>query len=335
MQRLAPFTLLAPATLAEAAAQLCAQPGARALAGGTDLIANLRDGLGTPPVLVDLSRIAALGCIDEDAGGLTLGAGVTLATLCADERIARATPVLAQAAATIAAPAHRASATLGGNLCLDTRCVFYNQGGWWREANGYCLKHGGSVCHVAPQGQRCHAAYSGDLAPALLALDARVVLQDAHGTRTLPLFELYADDGAAHLSLREGELVAAVVVPRQPAGAQAGYRKARVRAGVDFPLAGVAVRVVLDAGRVADLRVALTGTNSQPLLLDGLGAFAGRSVDAALLAELGKCVQRQASPMRTTVTQSNYRRQVASVLAQRLLRDLADGEDRGQSCNYS
>jgi 4-hydroxybenzoyl-CoA reductase subunit beta len=235
--------------------------------------------------------------------------------------------VVAEAAARVAAPAHRAAATLGGNLCLDTRCLFYNQSAWWRASNGYCLKRGGTVCHVAPQGNRCHAAFSGDLASALLVLDARVVLQDAHGTRRLPLCDLYLDDGAAHLALRQGELVAAVEIPAQPADARAGYRKARVRAAVDFPLAGVAVRITGSAARLRGLRIALTGTNSRPVLLDGLDAFAGRAVDDALLAEVGKCVRRQASPMRTTATQSNYRRQVASVLAQRLVRELAGADE--------
>jgi 4-hydroxybenzoyl-CoA reductase subunit beta len=322
MERTAPFRLLQPATLAQACGLLSAQPAARVVAGGTDLMVNLRDGIEAPPALVDLRGIDELACLRFADDGVTIGAGVTLATLCTDARVAHALPVLAQAAALVAAPAHRTAATLGGNLCLDTRCLFYNQGAWWRASNGHCLKRGGSVCHVAPQGNRCHAAFSGDLAPALLVLGARVVLQAAQGERRLPLAQLYRDDGAAHLALGPAELVAAVEIPAQPVGARAGYRKSRVRGAVDFPLAGVAARVVHDGEGLHDLRIALTGTNSRPLLLEGLDAFAGRAVDDALLAGVGKCVQRQASPMRTTATQANYRRQVASVLAQRLVREL-------------
>src|ERR1019366_9427493 len=145
--------------------------------------------------------------------GLTLGARVTLARLTADASIARQYPALAEAARAIAGPGHRSVATLGGNLCLDTRCVFYNQSEWWRAANRYCLKRGGDTCHVAPQGQHCHAAFSGDLAPALIALGAEVELLSCRGTRRLALADCYRDDGAAHLSLELDEILIRVRVP--------------------------------------------------------------------------------------------------------------------------
>jgi len=323
MDRMAPFTLEVPCTLAEATALLAARPEARAIAGGTDLVPNLRHGLGSPSLLVDLGSIDELRTLAFGDGGVTIGAGVTLARLAADAAIAAALPIVAEAAASIAGPSHRTVATLGGNLCLDTRCVFYNQGEWWRRSNAYCLKHGGDTCHVAPQGNQCHAAFSGDLAPALLVLGAEVEIAGRDGRRRIPLARLYRDDGAAHLALERAELLVAVHIPPLRATTRAGYRKARARGAVDFPLAGVAARVDVRDGRLDDLRVALTGTNVRPLLLEGTDALVGAPVDDALLARLGKLVQKQASPMRTTVTHSNYRRQVASVLAQRLVRDLA------------
>ncbi|HEX7440793.1 MAG TPA: FAD binding domain-containing protein, partial [Caldimonas sp.] len=217
-------------------------------------------------------------------------------------------------------------ATLGGNLCLDTRCVFYNQSEWWRAANRYCLKRGGDVCHVAPQGQHCHAAFSGDLAPALLVLGAEVELVSSRGTRRAPLAEIYRDDGAAHLTLARDEVLACVRVPAARPGLRCGYRKARTRAAMDFPLAGVACALTLEGGVLAELRVAITGTNSNPFLLAGCDEFAGRRVDAELLAALGKRVQKQVSPMRSTVTPSNYRRLVAAGLAQRLVLELSGPE---------
>jgi 4-hydroxybenzoyl-CoA reductase subunit beta len=327
METFAPLTLLQPRTLAEASAWLDATPAARALAGGTDLIPNLRHGLEAPAALVDLSAVPELARISFDAEGACIGAGVTLATLATDVAIARAFPILAQAAGTIAGPAHRAAATLGGNLCLDTRCVFYNQSAWWRAANDHCLKRGGTTCHVAPQGQRCHAAYSGDLAPALLVLDAKASIQTPHGVHRVALADLYVDDGAAHLALGRGELIATIHVPWQPPSARSGYRKARVRGAIDFPLAGVAASLVLEGERIAQLRVALTGTNSHPLLVAGVDALVGERVDDALLTRLGKLVQRQAAPMRTTVTAANYRREVAAALTRRLVRELAAVEE--------
>jgi 4-hydroxybenzoyl-CoA reductase subunit beta len=322
MDAMCAFELKRPASVAEASA-LLATSGARVIAGGTDLVPNLRRGIEAPATLVDVTGVAGLDALDLDANPRVIGAAVTLARLAGDPRVGAEYPALAQAAAQIAAPAHRNAGTLGGNLCLDTRCVFYNQSEWWRASNGYCLKRGGDRCHVAPQGKRCHAAYSGDLAPALMALDALVDLASIDGVRTVPLAALYRDDGAANLTLRPGELVVSARLPAAMPGSRSAYRKARVRGSVDFPLAGVAIAVTFEATRIGALRVALTGTNSHPLELAGTDALVGRVVDDATLAALGKLVAKQVSPMRTTVTASNYRRQVASALAQRLLRELA------------
>ncbi len=326
MHALPEFTLRRPATVAEAAALLAADPQARLVAGGTDLVPNLRRGLERPAVLVDISALQGFCGVEiTDDQATMLGGGLTLATIANDPLINERLPALGEAARSAAAPTHRSAATLGGNLCQDTRCVYYNQSEWWRASNDYCLKRGGDVCHVAPQGHRCHAAYSGDLAPVLLALGAQVELQSASGARWLPLPDLYRDDGAAHLTLGHGELLARVRVPLAPRAQVSGYRKARVRGSIDFPLAGVAIAAVLEDGLVKLLRVGLTGTNSHPLLLAGTDELSDHPVDDELLRKLGKLVQQQVSTMRSTVTASNYRRQVAAVQAQRLLRELADG----------
>jgi 4-hydroxybenzoyl-CoA reductase subunit beta len=324
MQSLPEFTLQRPATLAEAAAMMASDPAARLVAGGTDLLPNMRRGLERPPVLIDLSGLGAFAAVEAAAdGSLLLGGGLTLAALTTDATIAARLPALADAARAAAGPGHRSAATLGGNLCQDTRCIFYNQSEWWRASNGYCLKRGGEICHVAPQGARCHAAFSGDLAPVLLALGAQVELQSARGLRCLPLVEMYRDDGAAHLTLEAGELLARVRVPAALPGLVCAYRKARVRGSLDFPLAAVAVALTLRDGALATLQVGLSGTNSHPLLLAGTDELIGQKVDDALVARVGKLVQKQVSPMRSTATPSNYRRQVAALTAQRLLRELA------------
>jgi len=324
VQGLPEFRLVRPATYAEAAALLAAEPGARLLAGGTDLVPNLRRGLESPPLLVDLGAVQGRTEIAFSAEALVIDAGVTLAQLAANERLAGPWQAIGEAARAAAGPGHRTVATLGGNLCLDTRCVFYNQSEWWRQTNAYCLKRGGDTCHVAPQGQHCHAAFSGDLAPALIALGAEADWLSSRGTRCLALADCYRDDGAAHLTPGRDEVLVRVVVPAPAAAAVSGYRKARVRGAMDFPLAGVACALGMGKGTITTLRVALTGTNSQPLLLQGTEALLGRPLDDAGLAALGKLVHKQVSPMRTTVTQSNYRRLVAGVLAQRLVRELSD-----------
>lgn len=324
MHALPEFSLRRPATIAEAAALLASEPDARLVAGGTDLLPNLRRGLERPATLIDLSGLRGFAAVESGAdGSLLLGAGITLSELARQRAVLARMPALAQAALAAAGPGHRSAATLGGNLCQDTRCVFYNQSEWWRAANSYCLKRGGEVCHVAPQGKRCHAAFSGDLAPVLLAMGAQVELQSAGGARWIALQELYRDDGAAHLTLAPGEMLARVRVPALPFGLVCGYRKARARGAIDFPLAAVAIGLVLDQGRIASLSIALSGTNSCPVLLTGTAEMVGLAVDSELIAKAGKLVQQQASPMRSTVTASNYRRQVAAAMAQRVLRELA------------
>jgi 4-hydroxybenzoyl-CoA reductase subunit beta len=321
MESLPAFTLRTPRTIAEAVTLLAA-PGARAIAGGTDLVPNARKGLVDARSLVDVTHIPELREIAHDARGTMIGAAVTLARIVSDRALLQAHPVLVDAARAVAAPSHRNVATLGGNLCQDTRCVFYNQSEWWRNANGFCLKHGGDTCHVAPQGRRCHAAFASDVAPALLALGASVVTATVEWTRERALADLYVEDGASHLALVPGEIVVGVRIPPQPVHARTGYRKARTRGAIDFPLAGVAARVVIDEGVLRDVRVALTGTNSRAFLLAGTDALVGRAPDDEALDELARLVRRQASPMRTTVTQANYRRQVAAVMVQRLVREL-------------
>lgn len=324
MHALPEFDLRRPASLAEAAALLGSEPAARLVAGGTDLLPNLRRGLEQPLLLVDLSGLAGFDAVeDEPDGSTTLGAGLTLAAIAGDATIGSRWPALGDAARAAAAPGHRTAATLGGNLCQDTRCVFYNQSEWWRASNNYCLKRGGDTCHVAPTGKRCHAAFSGDLAPVLLALGAQVELQSATGSRWLPLAQMYRDDGAAHLTLAPGELLARVRLPAAARGLACGWRKARVRGGIDFPLASVAVALEMERGQVASLAIALSGTNSHPLLLAGTGELAGLAVDDELVARVGKLVAQQVSTMRSTATPSNYRRQVAVAMTQRLLRELA------------
>jgi len=310
------FRLVQPNTVKQAIAALVSRPGSRAVAGGTDLVVNMRRGISRPDLLVDLSGIDELNEIKTDGHGATIGAGVTVAALARNEAITSKYRALAQASEAIAGPGHRNMATIGGNLCLDTRCIYYNQSEWWRNANAYCLKNRGDVCHVAPQGQRCHAAYSGDLAPALLVLGAEIDIASVQNNRRIRLSELYVEDGRAHLTLAEGEIIVSVHLPAEPPSS--AYAKIRVRGAIDFPLAGVAVAFAAAGTSIGSLRIAVTGTNSRPFLIAGTDAFAGQSIDEKLLQEIDRLVQKQVQPMRTTMASANYRRIAAAGLARRL-----------------
>jgi 4-hydroxybenzoyl-CoA reductase subunit beta len=291
------------------------------VAGGTDLVVNMRHGIKRPALLVDLSGVAELNGISAGPDGTRIGAGVTIAALAGASTIVERYAAVAQAAAAIAGPAHRTMGTVGGNLCLDTRCVYYNQSEWWRQANGYCLKHRGDTCHVAPQGQRCHAAYTGDLAPALLALDAQVEIAGPQDSRRIPLGDLYVEDGRAHLALAAGEIVVAVHLPANPP--RSAYAKVRTRGAIDYPLAGVAVALAARQGVIEDLRVAVTGTNSRPFRVTDTAALRGKKIDEQTLQQIDRMVQKQVQPMRTTVASAHYRRLAAAGLARRLVAQLS------------
>lgn len=314
--------LAKPRNLAEAIAARVEHPDSRFLAGGTDLIVNLRRRIGTSQLLIDLSDLSELNEFKTDENGLSIGAGVTIAALVRDPTIGRQYRALAQAAKAIAAHGHRTMATIGGNLCLDTRCIYYNQSEWWRNANGFCLKDGGDTCHVAPQGQRCHAAFCGDLAPALLVLGAEIDIAGVDGNRRVPLSQLYVEDGRSHLALSEGELLVAIHLPANPP--PSAYAKVRQRGAIDFPLAGVAVALTIANATVASLHIALTGTNSRPFLLVDTESFAGRTIDEGLLHEIDRLVQKQVQPMRTTIVPAHYRRIAAAAVARRLITSLLE-----------
>jgi len=320
MNALHDLRTLRPASIEEATRAL-AEPGAQPLAGGTDLLPNLRRGLGTPRALVDLTAIAALDAITVQAdGSLRVGAATTLAALARQVAVRTGWPALATAAGLVAGPTHREAATLGGNLCQDTRCVFYNQSEWWRAGNGYCLKLRGDKCHVVVKSDRCYATYHGDVAPALIALDASVEIAGPGGTRTLPVAALFVEDGARRLTLAPGEWLTAIVVPAMNDW-RADYAKARVRDAVDFPLAGVAVALRREGDRLAGLRVAITGTNSAPLVVPTEGVT-GRAWDTEAAATLAKAVQATANVLSTTVAPVKYRRRMLQALVRRLTDEL-------------
>jgi 4-hydroxybenzoyl-CoA reductase subunit beta len=339
MDALPEFELLRATTLDDVVKARAKHPDSRLLGGGTDLVVNIRRGIVAPPVLIDVNHVKELRAIKADAREIEIGASVTLAELAAHSQVIEHYPVVAQAAAFIAGPTHRNMGTVGGNLCLDTRCLFYNQSEWWRSANNHCLKTSGDICHVAPKSRGvCFATFSGDLAPALLTLGAEVDIAGPAGKRTVPLEHLYIGyarqdqpvtetlgDGKYYLSLRPGEFVAAVRAKNGP-GLRSAYDKIRIRRSIEYPVTGVAAALRRDGDTLADLRVAFTGTNPRPVLLKGTSGLCGGALDERVLKALDELVRDQIMSMKTTFTPGHYRRRVAGVLARRLVTQLFEGE---------
>jgi 4-hydroxybenzoyl-CoA reductase subunit beta len=332
MDALPDFEVVRPQTLDALVAARAAHPQSSLLGGGTDLIVNIRRGIVAPKVLIETNGVAELRTIAANANELAIGAAVTLSELAAHPEVVRHYPALAQAAAHIAGPTQRNMGTVGGNLCLDTRCIFYNQSEWWRDANRHCLKTTGTVCHVAPKSRGvCFATFSGDLAPALLILDAEVDIAGPAGGRTIPLADLYIGyarqdepvtetrgDGKYYLALRPGEIVTGVRAKNTP-GLRSAYDKIRIRRSIEYPVTGVAVALRRNGDTLADLRVAFTGTNPRPVRLAGTARLCGGALDARVIAGLDALVRDQIMAMKTTFTPGHYRRRVAGVLAGRLV----------------
>lgn len=323
MSALPNFQLLRPNTAADAVALRAANAASRYIAGGTDLLPNIRRGLLEPEVVIDLGGIAELNRLEFDGSVLHIGAGATLARIAADATIRSRFPALAEAAEAVAGPTHRAAATLGGNLCLDTRCVYYNQSEFWRESNNYCMKLKGDGCRVAKKSKRCYAAFSGDVAPALIVLDAEVEVLSPRGSRRIAIADFYRDDGMAWLTLAPDELLTGVHVPLKDNWVSA-YEKVRVRGAIDFPLAGVAVALKRKGNAIESLRIACTGVSSRPLAVEGLDELMNKPLDAPALALITAQTEIAAGAMRTTVVDMLYRRGVAPVLARRITERLWD-----------
>jgi 4-hydroxybenzoyl-CoA reductase subunit beta len=338
MDALPSFDLVRPRSLAELIEARAAYPGSHLLGGGTDLMVNIRRGIVAPPVLIDINGVRELRHITADERTLEIGAAATLTELAAHPEVVRHYPVVAQAAAHIAGPTHRNMGTVGGNIALDTRCIYYNQSEWWRTANHHCLKTTGEICHVAPKSRGvCFATFSGDLAPALLTLDAEIDIAGSSGKRTIPLGDLYIGyarqdepvtetrgDGKYFLALRPGEIIVAARV-RDTAGLRSAYDKIRIRRSIEYPVTGVAVALRRDGDTLADLRVAFTGTNPRPVRLAGTENLCGGPLDARVFAGLDALVRDQIMAMKTTFTPGHYRRRVAGVLARRLMQRLFAG----------
>jgi 4-hydroxybenzoyl-CoA reductase subunit beta len=334
MMRAPRFRYLAARSIDEAAAALAEHgPRAMLLAGGTDLVPNLKRRQQAPEVIVSLRRVRALRDIALTAdGGLAIGAGVTLAELSADRPIREQYGALFRAAAQVATPHLRNMGTLGGNLCLDTRCNYYNQNWEWRRAIDFCMKapHGsaiaqaeGGVCWVAPGSPRCWAVSSSDTAPALIALGAQVTLTSTRGEREIPLEELYADDGMAYLTRRPDEILTLVRLPPPAPGWRSTYWKLRRRGSFDFPVLSVAAAVRLGAGGVVeDARVVLGAVASRPLLVPAADALRGRPLDDRAIGELTDSSAFLAKPLDNTDFDLGWRKRVAREYLTGALREL-------------
>jgi 4-hydroxybenzoyl-CoA reductase subunit beta len=323
--RLHEFTYHRPSTLQEAAALLAAHPGrARLIAGGTDLMPNMKHGLFTPSHLVALRQVAELHGIEVRDGELVIGAAESLAAVSRHPLVRQHFASLAEAAGSVAGPQLRNMGTIGGNLCLDTRCTYYNQSHFWRSALGFCLKKDGDVCHVTKVGRKCVAAHSADTAPVLMTLDAVADLVSVDGERSVAVDDFFVADGIENTVRGWNEIVTRVRIPLPPTPLRTAFRKLRQRAAIDFPLLNVAVAAVVAAdGTAEQLRMVVSTLGARPRTITGLDRVAiGRPLNVDVIDAVAERAFQQCHPLTSIIVDPEWRRAMVPVQVRRALREI-------------
>jgi 4-hydroxybenzoyl-CoA reductase subunit beta len=327
MLRLPSFKYLQPATLREALAMKTdAGPEGSYVAGGTDLYPNMKRRQQEPRVVISLMAIPELRAVGRSGGtadgGLVLGSCVTLSDLSASPPVRQSAPVVAVAAALVSTPLLRNMGTLGGNLCLDTRCNYYDQTYEWRKAIDFCMKKDGHICWVAPSSPRCWAVSSSDVAPVMVALGAEYLLAGPGGERVVPAARVYHNDGINYLTKQPDEILAEVRLPT-PNGWDAVYHKLRRRDSFDFPVLGVAAWVRWERGTVAEARIVLGGVASWPQDVPEAGAtLVGTDLSDEAIAAAADAAYRPAKPLDNTDFELSWRKQMTRVYVSRALAEL-------------
>ncbi|TEU21782.1 MAG: hypothetical protein E3J21_01645 [Anaerolineales bacterium] len=331
--RLPKFEHLQPESLEEAL-DLLSEHGeeVKVIAGGTDLLVSMKQRLLTPRYLLSLKELAELDFIEEDKGRVRIGALTRLTTLIKSPLVQEKFPVLAQVAGYVAAPPLQNMGTLGGNLCLNTRCFFYNQSQFWRQARPLCFKTGGEMCHVVKGGDHCYSVYQGDLAPVLIALEARVKVARKGSEWVIPLLDLYTGRGEEPIALEVGEMLTEVEIPGPAPDCKSGgsslttaswggdYQKLRYRGAMDFPLIGVAAVLHWNGEGCARAKVVLTAVASAPVVVEEASKLLeGQKPDEETIAKVAEAAYEVAHPVANVGSTPLYRRKMVRVMTRRAL----------------
>ncbi len=330
MLTLPPFEFLSPRSVEEAATMLKTHRNARILAGGTDLIPSMKNKLFEPSHVISLQQIDELKKIQFNAkAGLKVGALVTITTLAGDPTLLKHYPALARAASKIATPLLQNKGTIGGNVMLDTRCYYYNQSKFWRQAVNYCMKKDGDICRVAPGGSKCYAVSSCDTVPVLFGMNASIRVVSTRGERTIPLRDFYNNDGMAYHKLEADEILTEIHIPPPPDGFRAAYMKLRRREAIDYPMLSVMAGVVIDKkGICTDARIVLGAIFSCPVeVKEAQDALMGKKITTDDINHAAQIAHDMAKPMDLTNFRPGYRKRMVKVFTQRLLDHLVNGTE--------
>jgi 4-hydroxybenzoyl-CoA reductase subunit beta len=301
-----------PKTIKEACAILNGDPAAKILAGGTDLLVNMKHRVEVPSVVVNLKRVSGLDFIEQDNGTLRIGALTSLKKIYTTPLVREKVPALSQAASSVGSYHHQTMGTLGGNLCQQNRCMYFNQSQWWRSARPTCYKAGGEICHVANKKEVCYSSYCGDVAPALLVLNAQVILESKGKAREVPLEHFFSGDGKNPLVLEKGEILTEVSIPEEAMKGFSTYIKFAHRESIDFPIVGHAFWA---SAKGKTYRASFTAVGRRPLRVKDIEAvLKGKDLNEELVEEASRLAPKEARPVKNSVYSPSYKRRMMGVL---------------------
>ena len=327
--RLPKFEYLEPKTMKEVAKALAMDPGGSVLlAGGTDLLVNMKHRVIQPTRVVNLNRVPKLAYVSDGKEGLKIGALTTLHDLASSRTVKEKYPAVSHAATEVGAYALQAMGTLGGNLCQGTRCRFYNQSAFWRSVRPLCYKAGGKTCYVIKKPGECHSTYCGDMAPVLMALDSQIKIIGPEGERILPLKKLYTGNGKKPLSFKKGEFLREILIP--PPSGKTLYLKWRLRDALEFPIVSVALHVDQDGdNRIKKARIVFSAVGSGPAETpEAEKRLKGATLNDQLMEKVSAGAVKEISPMRTSTTSPAYKRKMAGILLKQALEEMQKSETR-------
>ena len=321
--RLPKFDYRRPESIQEASAILLDDPSARVLSGGTDLLVNMKYKVETPSTIVSLKSLSELNYVRLANGTLRIGALTPLKMVYNDAFVAQKLPALAIAAASVGSYHHQVMGTIGGNLCQQTRCKYFNQSKWWRSSREICFKAGGEMCHVAKKEHVCYSTYCGDVAPALLVLNAEVVLTGKDGSKQVSLESIFSGEGKTPLKLEPGQILTEIFIPEQAADGFSTYKKFANRESIDFPIVGAAFwtsRTSLES------RVALTAVDRKPLRARQLEDFMkGKRLGDEVIEAVDGLVAKEARLMMSSIDSISLKRQLMGRLVKGAIREAMGG----------
>ena len=310
--RLPKFEYLEPESIKEASSILMNEPRARILAGGTDLLVNMKHRVEAPPIIVNIKRIPGLDYIRQDNGSIRIGALTALKKVYRDPLIVEKLPALASAASHVGSYHHQSMGTIGGNICQQNRCKYFNQSQWWRSSRPTCFKAGGEICHVVNTKEVCYSNYCGDVAPALLVMNATAILEGEGGSREISLEGLFSGDGKSPLGLKEGEILTGIAIPSESLDVYSTYMKFSNRESIDFPIVGTALWASLER---REYRVSFTAVDRRPLRAKKVeDLLKGKDIDEEMVEETYGLAAKEATPVDNSTYSPSYKRRLMGLL---------------------